>query len=81
VEIKVRAPADIGAAVMKKREADGMDRTLLAEKAGVSARQILRLELYGKAADPKLSTIRAVAGVLGLTFVIEPGRPEVKPHA
>lgn len=81
MEVKVRAPSDIGTAIRKKREAIGMDRTLLAEKAGLSARQILRLELYGEGADPKLSTLKAVGAVLDLTFVLEAGRPEVVGNA
>lgn len=77
MQVVVRNPADIGTAIRQRREAQGLDQLQLAEKAGVSARQVGRLELHGATADPKLSTLRAVARVLRLTFILEPDIREV----
>lgn len=77
MQVVIRRPKDIGAAIRNRREAIGLEQQELAARAGMSTRQVCRLELHGDDADPKLSTLQAVQTVLGITFVLEPERQGV----
>lgn len=51
--------------IKRIREAKGFTKTGLGRKAGLSTRCIEHLE-YGKALDPKVSTLIKIAGALGV---------------
>jgi transcriptional regulator with XRE-family HTH domain len=55
----------LGERIRRLRDAAGMSQQALASAAGLSMSAVTLLEL-GKRTDPRLSTLQAIAGVLGI---------------
>ena len=58
----------LGTRLRRLRTAAGLTQQDLASQAGLSMSAVTQMEL-GKRSDPKLSTLRALAGVLGVSVV------------
>ncbi|WP_184524245.1 helix-turn-helix domain-containing protein [Variovorax sp. Sphag1AA] len=66
---KIRLPDELGLQLAARREALGMSKSELAEKAGKVREVIYRLEA---GEDTTVSSLFAVLGALGLAMRIEP---------
>lgn len=64
----IRLPDELGAQLREQREALGMSKSQLAEKAGKVREVIYRLEA---GEDTTVSSLLAVAGALGLALRLE----------
>ena len=65
----------LGGKVRALREALGLSQQALAVRAGLSLLQVAQLE-RGRKRDPRLSTLRALAGALGVDLnALGDGRP------
>jgi transcriptional regulator with XRE-family HTH domain len=62
---KARYP-NMGDRLRRLREAVGLTQELLAHRAGLSSAAVFRIE-QGRPSDPKLSTLVALARVLGMS--------------
>jgi transcriptional regulator with XRE-family HTH domain len=68
----------LGARIRARREAAGLTQQQLAARAELALSVLTKLE-QGKATDPKLSTLRALARALGVTLdeLVGPGDGEI----
>lgn len=66
---KRKAAERIGAAIRSERATQRLSQQELAKKAGVSPNRVTEIE--NEKSDPRLSTVEAIAGVLGLTVKVE----------
>lgn len=66
---KIRLPDELGYQLRERREAIGMSKSELAEKAGKVREVIYRLEA---GEDTTVSSLMAVLGALGLAMRLEP---------
>lgn len=82
MQVSIRQPYEAGPHIREQRLAIGMDQGELADKSGVSRRHIVRLELAGpnRPIRPNSITLQNIGKVLGITFILEPGHPEVTPN-
>jgi transcriptional regulator with XRE-family HTH domain len=65
----IRLPDELGAQLRQRRNALGMSKSQLAEKAGKVREVVYRLEA---GQDTTVSSLLAVAGALGLALRLEP---------
>ncbi len=65
---KIRLPDELGAQLRERREALGMSKSALADKAGKVREVVYRLEA---GEDTTVSSLLAVLGALGLAMRIE----------
>ncbi len=63
----------IGVLVREAREAIGMSQAALARALGVSSSYLSSLERGRRSRDPRLSTLRSIAQVLGSAFTARLG--------
>jgi HTH-type transcriptional regulator/antitoxin HipB len=73
--MRLRTPADFGAAIREKRRALGLDQAGLAERAGVSRQWIIDVE-KGKPRAPMQLVLRTLEALgIGLWTEEAPGSP------
>jgi transcriptional regulator with XRE-family HTH domain len=66
---KIRLPDELGSQLRARREALGMSKSALADKAGKVREVVYRLEV---GEDTTVSSLMAVLGALGLVMRLEP---------
>ena len=72
-------PRNVGAFVREARVSQGLTQRQLAEKAGVSERSVLSLEM-GDATGIRLDKLFAILGAVGLRLFVAPeAEPDVSP--